>query len=147
MCYTPPIMNWIEQGAVGAGLGVAACLVPGVAEGVVAGAMMCAAVKVVNYVRTGSFAGEPSSFSPCCIGFIGPLIEEVIFRGYLIGMVGQVASAILFGFVHGSWEQGIIAFSCGLLVLGPLYTTLGLGASIGAHMTHNLITSSLAASP
>lgn len=69
---------------------------------------------------------------------VGPLVEELIFRGYLYGKIRQKTTAwlatlivsILFGLAHGQWNVGLITFvmSIGMClcreVTGSLYPAI-----------------------
>lgn len=80
------------------------------------------------------------------IGIIGPVSEEIIFRGlvyrrlrdYTGVLPAAVLSGLIFGIYHGNLTQGIFAFCVGIL-LALLYEHFGtLWASIAAHMANNL---------
>lgn len=54
--------------------------------------------------------------------FLGPVIEEIVFRGVILhrllryGRVfAMIFSSLLFGLFHGELTQGIFAFCCGLI--------------------------------
>lgn len=81
--------------------------------------------------------------------FIGPLIEEFIFRGIIIKklekygkMFAIIISSVMFGFYHSNAYQGIIAFSIGLL-LGYIALEYSIKYSIILHIINNMILSEL----
>ena len=56
------------------------------------------------------------------VGFLGPLVEEILFRGTILrglescGKLFAIGtSAVLFGLFHGDFVQGVFAAACGLL--------------------------------
>lgn len=69
---------------------------------------------------------------------IAPIAEEVLFRGYLFGLlkryvpvwVAVVVSSVLFGAVHGSWNVAIDTFALGVVlcilreVSGTIYPSI-----------------------
>ncbi|MGD2117011.1 MAG: exosortase E/protease, VPEID-CTERM system [Chromatiales bacterium] len=80
-----------------------------------------------------------------------PLIEELLFRGYLINLLGGqktyhdfgrftlfsfLFSSILFGVLHGQWVAGILA---GMAFAGALYVRKQLVDAVVAHMTANAL--------
>lgn len=77
---------------------------------------------------------------------IGPIMEELIFRGAVLNQlwpaafpfwIANLIQAALFGIYHTNWVQGIYAFLWGIL-LGLLYQATGtILANILAHMTFN----------
>lgn len=91
-----------------------------------------------------------SQFGLLAVGFIGPIAEEVVFRGAILrrlldfyGNRGKwtaiVLTALLFGVVHGNWVQGINAFTLGLL-LGWMYSrTRSIVPGIVFHIVNNTI--------
>lgn len=77
--------------------------------------------------------------------FLGPVIEEVVFRG--VAMKGLrkygklfaiVTTAALFAIFHGDLLQGIFAFFCGLL-LGYVAMEYGFGWAVALHVVNNFI--------
>ena len=97
------------------------------------------------------FSGIMSSqFGLLAVGFIGPIAEEVVFRGAILrrlldfyGNRGKwtaiVLTALLFGAVHGNLVQGINAFTLGLL-LGWMYSrTRSIVPGIVFHIVNNTI--------
>ncbi|WP_263390568.1 CPBP family intramembrane glutamic endopeptidase [Bifidobacterium rousetti] len=81
------------------------------------------------------------------IGLIGPICEEVMFRGVLMKELKPfgrnfaiVTSALLFGLFHGDVVQGAFAFLMGLL-LGFVAMEYSLVWSIAIHIFNNAILS------
>lgn len=77
--------------------------------------------------------------------FIGPVIEEFIFRGIIIKklekygkMFAIIISSVMFGFYHSNAYQGIIAVSIGLL-LGYIALEYSIKYSIILHIINNMI--------
>lgn len=79
---------------------------------------------------------------------IGPIVEEVIFRGYLYGELRKqkmpawlttLVVSILFGIAHGQWNVGIdvFALSVSMCVLREL--TGSIWAGVLVHIIKNLI--------
>lgn len=76
---------------------------------------------------------------------VGPLLEELVFRGVLMRRLGPagartavLVSALCFGLVHHDLYQGLSAFWCGL-VYGWAALRYGLGVSVGLHMAGNTV--------
>ncbi|PST45562.1 CPBP family intramembrane metalloprotease domain-containing protein [Bifidobacterium callitrichos] len=81
------------------------------------------------------------------IGLIGPIFEEVLFRGVLLKELKPfgrnfaiVTSALLFGLFHGDVVQGAFAFLMGLL-LGFVAMEYSLVWAIAIHIFNNAILS------
>ena len=81
-----------------------------------------------------------------CVGVIGPLMEEVLFRGLIyrrlrdyVGVFWAILlSAAVFGLAHGNIIQGIFAGLFGV-VLAMLYEHYGsLWAPVAAHVANNV---------
>ena len=77
---------------------------------------------------------------------IGPLCEELVFRGLLAGRLarygqkpGAFISALLFGLYHANLEQFFYAFALGLLLSYAYYRTGLLRTSVLLHMLFNII--------
>ena len=75
---------------------------------------------------------------------IGPLCEELVFRGLLAGRLarygqkpGAFISALLFGLYHANLEQFFYAFLLGLLLAYVYYRTGLLRVSVALHMVLN----------
>lgn len=76
---------------------------------------------------------------------IGPIVEELIFRGFLLRRMEQhgkctaiVITSILFGLMHGNLPQIMPAMMIGL-VWGYVATEYSLGWSIALHIFENLV--------
>lgn len=80
---------------------------------------------------------------------IGPIVEELIYRGFLIGSTKQsgkiiaiVISSICFGLMHGNPTQLIVGFATGLL-LGYVFVEYSLIWTIILHVFNNFILNEL----
>ncbi|WP_235805528.1 CPBP family intramembrane glutamic endopeptidase [Liquorilactobacillus oeni] len=78
-------------------------------------------------------------------GFLGPVTEEIIFRGYLLRSLEKYGSALaitisayMFGLYHSNFIQSPFAFMVGL-VLGYVAITYGIKWSISLHIFNNFI--------
>lgn len=92
------------------------------------------------------FSQPPLLVQVLVVGIIGPVMEELLFRGilfrrlrdYLGFYAAVIFSAAAFGIAHGNLTQGIYAFILGM-VLAALYEHFGsLKACIAGHMANNL---------
>jgi len=80
------------------------------------------------------------------ISFVGPLTEEILFRGLVftrlsrgIGVyAGAVISAVIFGFAHGNLVWGIYAGILGLILASVYVYTRSLICPVMIHMSFNL---------
>ena len=79
------------------------------------------------------------------VGLIGPIFEEIVFRGVLLGALAPygrnfaiVTSAVMFGLYHGDFTQGLFAFVMGLL-LGFVAMEYSLLWSIALHVFNNAV--------
>lgn len=79
------------------------------------------------------------------VGF-GPLIEELIFRGYLYGnlrrnrvpvWVAAIVVSALFGLAHGQWNVGLNVFVLSLLMVYAREKTGSIWAGVLMHMIKN----------
>lgn len=84
------------------------------------------------------------------IGFIGPIYEEVIFRGFMFSgllrrgygfWTAACVSSLLFAFMHLNVAQGVNAFFIGLLAAGIYYWTGNLKYAMLLHIANNLYVS------
>ena len=82
-----------------------------------------------------------------CVGIIGPIAEEVLFRGLILGGLSKtcnkwlaiIASAIVFGVVHGH-PIGIIYATCLGILIGWIFCKTGsLLSVILFHIAYNLM--------
>lgn len=80
---------------------------------------------------------------------MGPLVEEVVFRGVIMNRLRRygrvfaiVTSAVLFGFMHESLAQGLFGMLTGLM-MGYVAMEHGLVWSLVLHMVNNLVFSDL----
>jgi membrane protease YdiL (CAAX protease family) len=89
--------------------------------------------------------GQDFSIILLSVGILGPIFEEILFRGLVFnelrkvkGLVFSViVQAILFGVFHMNWLQGIYAFLLGI-ILGLVYVwTRSIWAPIIAHIVFN----------
>jgi membrane protease YdiL (CAAX protease family) len=78
---------------------------------------------------------------------VAPIVEEVIFRGYLYGKLrmrlGIVMSAlivsVLFGLAHGQWNVGINVFVMSLVMCGLREVTGSIWSGVILHIIKNAI--------
>lgn len=82
-------------------------------------------------------------------GIIGPIAEELVFRGYLMRhlekhgkVLAIVVTSLLFGAMHGNLPQGVFAAMVGL-VLGYVAMEYSVVWSIVLHILNNLVLSDL----
>ncbi|MBR5514157.1 MAG: CPBP family intramembrane metalloprotease [Ruminococcus sp.] len=92
-------------------------------------------------------AGSESITMMIYAGFVAPVIEEIVFRGYMMKSlektgVGKgyaiLVSSILFGVMHGNFVQSPFAFVVGM-VLGYTAMEYGIVWSILIHFVNNFI--------
>lgn len=86
----------------------------------------------------------PLSIELVCVCGLGPLCEELLFRGLLAGRLarygqapGAFVSALLFGLYHANLEQFFYAFLLGLLLAYVYYRTGMLRFPVALHMVMN----------
>ncbi len=79
------------------------------------------------------------------VGLIGPVVEELVFRGFVMRalekhgkMLAIVVSALLFGLMHANIPQSIFAVVVGL-ILGYVAMRYSIVWSIALHILNNLI--------
>ena len=99
----------------------------------------------MDYISQSSITWEMWLF----VGLIGPIFEEIVFRGVLLGALAPygrnfaiVTSAVMFGLYHGDFTQGLFAFVMGLL-LGFVAMEYSLLWSIVLHVFNNAVISGL----
>ncbi len=118
------------------------------------GSLIGAAMNRLPYTLTGrepvDVVGETFSQLPMAVVVlgacvIGPLCEELVFRGLLAGRLARygqkpaaVISALLFGLYHANMEQFFYAFALGLLLAYAYYRTGLLRTSVMLHILFNL---------
>ena len=81
------------------------------------------------------------------IGLLSPVLEELIFRGLILGLLMKIkkapfiavnaVAALLFGIYHGNIVQGTYAFIFGMLI-GYIFKELGIVAAITVHIAVNV---------
>ena len=81
-----------------------------------------------------------------CVVVAAPVIEELVFRKWLLDRVGRfgertavLLSAVVFGLAHGNFSQFFYAFGLGALFAYVYIKTGHIGYTIGFHMFFNLI--------
>lgn len=86
----------------------------------------------------------PLSIELVCVCGLGPLCEELLFRGLVAGRLarygqapGAFVSALLFALYHANLEQFFYAFLLGLLLAYVYYRTGLLRVSVALHMVLN----------
>lgn len=92
-----------------------------------------------------SSAGHDTIAMILYASLIGPVIEEIVFRGFIMRALGKygktfaiLASAIFFAAYHANIPQAIFAFFCGL-VLGYIAVEYGIIWSSILHIFNNFI--------
>ncbi|WP_086314105.1 hypothetical protein A5821_001678 [Enterococcus sp. 7F3_DIV0205] len=94
------------------------------------------------------FTGENPLLIVLLIGISAPIMEEIVFRGGIIGfwlekfpMIGIAISSILFGLIHG--PTNLISFliygSMGLILSLAYYKTQRLEISMSIHFLNNIL--------
>lgn len=84
------------------------------------------------------------------VGVVAPVAEEMVFRGAILrklldamgnnrSWAAVVATAALFGIVHGNMAQGVNAFVLGLLIGWMYVRTRSIVPGIAFHLTNNTI--------
>ena len=76
---------------------------------------------------------------------VAPIAEEILFRGYLFGKLKQyipvwvaaIATSVLFGAIHGSWDVAVDTFALSLVLCYLRETTGSIWSSILLHMLKN----------
>ena len=86
----------------------------------------------------------PLAVNIVCVCLLGPLCEELLFRGLVAGRLarygqapGAFVSALLFALYHANLEQFFYAFLLGLLLAYVYYRTGLLRVSVALHMVLN----------
>lgn len=79
--------------------------------------------------------------------FLGPLFEEILFRGIVLNGLKKsgkifsiITSSLLFGLFHGDISQGIFAFLCGL-IFGYITLEYSFKWAVVLHITNNFLIS------
>lgn len=94
------------------------------------------------------FTGENPLLILLLIGISAPIMEEIVFRGGIIGfwlekfpMVGSAISSILFGLIHGptNLTSFLIYGSMGLILSKVYYKTQRLEISMSVHFLNNIM--------
>lgn len=82
-------------------------------------------------------------------GFLGPIVEEIVFRGIIMSglrkygkLFAIITSSVLFAFFHGDITQGIFAFFCGI-ILGYITTEYSIKWAMVLHIINNFIISDM----
>ncbi|MFD1900497.1 CPBP family intramembrane glutamic endopeptidase [Enterococcus termitis] len=94
------------------------------------------------------FKGENPLLILLLIGFSAPIMEEIVFRGGIIGfwleqfpIVGIIVSSVVFGLIHG--PTNVISFLIyglmGLILSVVYYKTKRLELSISIHFLNNIL--------
>ena len=146
------LIGGIGSGFISAGAaGWAGCAVEdGADSGLAAspGAAGVASISAVLGVAAPPFlAGDGASLAlVLAIGFLGPLFEEVLYRGWLLDALvervgwpsGAIASSVVFALPHGDGWNVVTAFLLGTVLATSRRLGVGLAACIGAHSGLNL---------
>ncbi len=103
-------------------------------------------IKLMEQNSSMIIAGSPA-LQILCVGIVGPIAEEILFRGLILGSLSRtcnkwlaiIASSLVFGLVHGH-PIGIIYATCLGLLLGWIYCKTGsLLSVILFHIVYNLL--------
>lgn len=78
---------------------------------------------------------------------LGPVLEELVYRGFVyrrfcqVGSqaVAAIGSSVIFGLLHFNFVQCIYAFAVGLLLAYIIIKTGSLAVAVAAHMIMNLV--------
>ncbi|MDO4479123.1 MAG: HAD hydrolase-like protein [Lachnospiraceae bacterium] len=87
------------------------------------------------------------------VGFVGPIAEEMIFRGLVFRRIRDyrgpktaiLLSAALFGLYHGNVTQGIFAFALGVVMAWAYEESGDIRMSVMMHVANNLLATALTA--
>jgi len=92
-----------------------------------------------------STAGSTTLSMLLYVGIIGPVVEELVFRGFVMRALEKhgkvlaiVVSALLFGIMHANVPQSIFAVFSGL-ILGYVAMRYSIAWSIALHILNNLV--------
>jgi len=80
------------------------------------------------------------------VGFLSPILEEIVFRVIVFGVAGRfmpfifanIIQAALFGIYHGNLIQGIYAFILGMFIGYLMYLAGGAVYTIAFHISINI---------
>ncbi len=97
---------------------------------------------------TESVFSQPVILQFIAVGFVMPVVEEVMFRGliynrmkdYMKANLALVLSAALFGIYHGNLIQGVYGFVMGILMVFVYEKYQTLAAPVICHIGANLVT-------
>ncbi len=101
-----------------------------------------------SYEEVGnSFAANPLVLQILALVIMGPLTEEIIFRGlvykrvkrYTDSVKGAIISAVVFGIYHYNLVQGIYGFILGILLVFVYEKYKTIAAPVIMHLSANLI--------
>lgn len=96
--------------------------------------------ELANFITGGDFV-----LSLLAVGIIGPIFEEILFRGLVFGELRKITrvrvaifiQALLFGVYHLNLVQGAYAFIIGLLLGYVYYRSNSIVSSMIVHITIN----------
>lgn len=99
----------------------------------------------IGFETSGPFMDKIYAF--LVIVLAAPIVEELIFRGYLQGnlraympwWLGAVVTSVLFGIAHGQWNVGVDTFLMSMVACYLRERTGSIWAGIGLHMIKNFI--------
>lgn len=105
-------------------------------------------VPLAETTNTGSALRSPWTIAATLIaaGFIVPILEEALFRGYLLSRLRQscsttlsvILSAIVFAGVHGDGSRWIAQFASGILLASIVVQTGRMWLAVATHSAINL---------
>lgn len=96
--------------------------------------------ELANMITGGDFI-----LSLLAVGIIGPIFEEILFRGLIFGELRKITKvrvailiqALLFGLYHMNWVQGTYAFIIGLIIGFIYYRSNSIISAMIVHITIN----------
>jgi sodium transport system permease protein len=99
----------------------------------------------VQQAAEGIFGQIPLGMQFLAIALIGPVCEEIAFRGFILSgfrhlgrrWMAIVLSSVLFGLAHGIIQQSLLACLLGMLIAFVAVQTGSLLPAILYHVTHN----------
>ncbi|MGB3024104.1 MAG: type II CAAX endopeptidase family protein [Candidatus Saccharimonadales bacterium] len=102
-------------------------------------------IQEIGFNTGGDVTEKISAFVVVVIA--APIVEEIVFRGYLQGSLrrfmpwwlGGVITSVAFGVVHGQWNVGIDVFILSMVACYLRERTGAIWAGIGLHMIKNSI--------
>lgn len=99
----------------------------------------------VGFEQLSSLAEYMMAF--CALVILAPIVEEIIFRGFMYSRLRSVCSFVVtslvvsatFGLVHMQWNVAIDVFALSLVLCALREYTRSIWAGVGVHMLKNAI--------